>query len=182
MPQIAQQDYFRIIPAEGRSFTDDAGALLQLFNAYLRGIAYDCDIVLYHSEGEEQSGRVVAQGKERGQVGVFIATENQPVMFEFTVEQYEGLRAVQEAHDAKYGLEETLPQITSNSDDQNAFLYDGAGDTFICVDGYLLAVEYDDGKISAITPTTQRVPEGADYVDISYEDSQKLLGIEEGNA
>lgn len=184
MPQIAQQDYLRILPAAGRSLTDDAGAMLQLFNAYLRGTAYDCDVVYAHGQDHGQeyelSGRVVGTGKRGEMAGVIIVADNRitPITFELTTQQYEGLRAVQEAHDAKYGLEETLPQIVAHTDAQGAFLYDSSGDTYICVDDYLLAVEYDDHDISAITPTTQRVPDDADFVNISYEDSQKLTGFE----
>jgi len=171
MPQIAQQDYKVIAPKEGRTFHADAAALGELKKAILNGIGFDClikDTIVddgdinrvlgFYPDGSAASYYRLAYGE--------IKTTD----LYYTVGQYQGLAAVQNAVDEASSLMDVLPDFTKNSGhllvDDPAYL--------VCVDGKFLTVTGDE-TIESLTIAETGPTAG--FVNITWEDAQKLIGL-----
>jgi len=173
MPQIAQQDYKIIAPKEGRSLKNDASALAELKKSVLNGIAFDCllkDDVLAEEGTLDRVLGVYGDGSlvyawDSGNDG-YVAID-----IPYTVTQYQGLSAVQEAMDEEDDLQSIMPTLEISG----GYLLASADDNmFVCVDGKYLTVTGD--VIIEALAIAETGPSNA-FVNISWEDAQKLIRL-----
>lgn len=175
MPQIAQQDYKIIKPTLGRAVVADAAALAELKKAFLNGTIYDCII---ESPIAQDSG----DGRVLGTLGpnptIYVTDPDDSgnpgtINFPFTIPQYQGLAAVQAEVDRIDGAVHTLLPIFGAI--SNGLSEIGAGYDVCTPEGYRYKVTLADGKIATIEASTAKT-EG-DFIAISIEDAQKLIGL-----
>lgn len=170
MPQIAQQDYKVIAPKEGRSLVGDAVAVGELKRSVLNGIAFDCllkDILA----DEGTLDRVLGLYEDGSEIYAFNTGDGEIRHMEipYTITQYQGLAAVQDAMDEEYGLMPAIPVLANSGHlevDDPTFA--------ICVDGKYLTVT-GDSTIEALAIAETGPTE--DFVNITWEDAQKLIGL-----
>lgn len=178
MPQIAQQDYIRIAPKIGRTINVDAAGLARIKQLLHRGTILDAQIVTAFEENTEDSGEI-------GRVIGFFKDQNIYVYDGFNGEimnistsyyekQYEGLAAVQLAID-KYGgkVFTDLPDIRIG---ENGELFEFAEVVKIGVNGHYLIATQSDGALATIS-LGEQIPEGTEFVNITWDDAQKLIGL-----
>lgn len=175
MPQIAQQDYIRVAPKIGRGLNDDAVALAQLAGHLERGTLFDVLLSDYPENGSLT--RVAFFVTDTRQIG-FIDSDDfsvSAIAVNFSEKQYEGLSAVQLAIDEyTHGPEQALPLLTT----QGQWLMEDNDSIFICVDGYKLDVDTNEGKLMRLSISQNKPdPDNDDWVNITWEDAQKLIGL-----
>ena len=180
MPSIAQQDYLVI---KGKAETDyrliaGVAALIE------RKTLFDAIIVIEttgeHAFFAECRPLSILGGPEDGNLRVDIYYDGGNSVIEvpsFTQTQFEGLAAIQDAENY-YG--EIGIGVDTYASDPDLYLYEGEGGNFICSDGKFLKVsltqiEGDEYKITAIEQTEKTAEDG--YVNVSFEDAQKLIGL-----
>lgn len=175
MPQIAQQDYIVIKPKKGRAANVDAECLRRLKQACENGTIFDC--IIYEPTVAEESdfSRVIA-GYDIS-ILLYSAGDTEIVSIEFpyTVTQYQGLAAVQEAEDEySGGVEEVLPSLSLVL---GGYLNEDNEGIPICVNGFRLSVTAPDGTIAALEISDTKPAEGEDFINIAWEDALKLIGL-----
>lgn len=163
-------NYTVIAPKEGRSFSTDAAALAELKKSILNGIGFDCLIKdILNNEGTLD--RVLGLYEDGSLIFAFNAGDGEIYHIEipYTVTQYQGLAAVQEAMDEEYGLMDSLPQLRNSG-------HLGIDGTVIpiCVDDKYLTVTGSE-TIEALTIAETGPTEN--FVNITWEDAQKLIGL-----
>lgn len=175
MPQIAQQDYKVIAPKPGRDCSTDAAALGELKKAVLNGIGFDC-LLKDIAADEGTLGRILGFHEDSFSVDVWDAANSQSVNIELpcTVTQYQGLAAVQQAIDEQEGMMDRLPVLTA---DGNHYLAEDDFGGYICVDNKFLLASPINMKIASLTMADTGPGEGDDFVNITWEDAQKLIGL-----
>lgn len=171
MPQIAQQDYKVIAPKEGRAFDVDAAALAELKKSILAGIGFDCLIKDTLSD-DGDINRVLGFYPNGSVVDYYSVgnTEVKSLPLQYTVAQYQGLAAVQEAVDEARRLMDAIPDLTK----LDGYVRVDYPTFSICVDGKYLTVTGDD-TIEALAIAETGPTE--DFINISWEDAQKLIGL-----
>lgn len=173
MPQIAQQDYKVIAPKEGRIFSGDAAALVEIKKSILNGTIFDCLIKdTLVSDGD--INRILGLYPDGTSISYYSQADGNIMTVElpYTVTQYQGLAAVQEALDKEISIQTNIPLLTKRMD--NVHLGDDNSTTFICVDGKFLTVT-GSGTIEALTIAGTGPSEN--FVNITWEDAQKLIGL-----
>lgn len=175
MPQAGQQEYKVIAPKEGRALNADAAAIGELKKAILAGIGFDCLIKDTTAEDGDIS-RLLALYPSGAAVAYYsFGSGNIEVIgLDYTINQYQGLAAVQEAEDEEIKLQTQLPMLTKGMDDVH--LSDDNTEVFICIDGKYLTVT-GSGTIEALTIAETGPAPGADFINITWEDAQKLIGL-----
>lgn len=172
MPQIAQQDYIRVFVPEGRSLENDANVLATLLKAAENGTIFDV-ILGFMTNGEPDCQfRVLAYKLLDRTITYYYDGENIDLSFSYSLTQYYGLAAVQAEVDRIDGLTDVFPTFIAT----NGFLSESNSGWPICTpEGYQYKVTLVEGKIATIEVSTTKV-EG-DYIAISIEDAQKLIGL-----
>lgn len=180
MPQIAQQDYKIIAPTPGRAGVNDAAVLGELAKAFLlNGTIYDCIIMNPTRYDSGDIIRIICVKKKDGQILLgFIDPDDFSLnnfIISYTPTQYQGLAAVQEGMDRVDGqVYNALPDLYIVS--VNSFLGEDIAGYQICTpESYQYKVTLADGKIATIEASTTKI-EG-DFIAISIEDAQKLIGL-----
>lgn len=175
MPQIGQQEYKVIAPKEGRAFNNDAAALGELKKSILNGIGFDCLIKDTLSD-DGDINRVLGFYPDGSPVAYYSIADNGIKILEisFSVTQYQGLAAVQEQMDEAIGLQSVMPDFETTN---LHLLATGQSDSlFVCVDGKYLTVTGSE-TIEALT-IAETGPAGSDdFINITWEDAQKLIGL-----
>lgn len=180
MPSIAQQDYIVIKPNSSRAALSDAECLSKLKLACLNKTIFDCLVFDPFITGEDCYNRVISASLE-GPADSFGVTvydagdaEFKTQLLEYTVAQYQGLAAIQQAIDEKYRLMLSLPSL--ETDGGTYYLYVVNPSTAVCVDGKCLIVTGSD-TIEAIEIAETGPGESEPFVNITWEDAQKLIGL-----
>lgn len=174
MPQIAQQDYKVIAPKPGRAFNQDAAALGELKKAILNGIGFDC-----LPKGITESNtlnRVLGTYEGGSKVDVWDVGNGGVASIElpYTVTQYQGLAAVQNAIDEAEGA--VFGRIPEMAYSGEGYLMEGYTSLLICLDGkYLIPVADDNDNLESLTIAETGPTEN--FVNITWEDAQKLIGL-----
>lgn len=177
MPSIAQQDYIIIAPKEGRALADDAAAMGQLKKAVLNGTSFDC-LLKDPTSAESGLTRVIYTDA----IGVAFIDPSDDVVNnispEYTPDQYSGLAAVQEAEDIIIGevLTEMPSLVKTNTGLIENILVENAGGYLICVNGKYLIVTGEE-TITALAISDEGPGESDGFVNISWDDAQKLIGL-----
>lgn len=179
MPQVAQQDYLRIAPKIGRGIDRDAAGLARIKQLMQRGTIFDAQITTFFEQDTEDSGDI-------GRVLYSFADTNLSIYdgyngeiltltLSHTAEQYEGLSAVQLAEDDYLGEVVTvLPKLSIS----NTFLNDAEQAVIICVDDCKLIPTASGGNLASLSISQDKVdPDNDDFVNITWEDAQKLIGL-----
>lgn len=175
MPSIAQQDYIVIKPKEGRAAQDDAECLHKLKSALLNGTILDC--IIYDTVPREGDfSRIIGGYKDAINFYSPGDTEIKGLNLDYTPTQYSGLAAVQEAEDEwnKQAVS-LLPALTADGGD---LLAEDVMAIPICSGGFRIKIIYDgDSKVANLELTDTKPAEGEDFINISWEDAQKLIGL-----
>lgn len=171
MPQIAQQDYKVIAPKEGRAFGADAAALAELKKSILNGIGFDC-LIKDTVSGDGDINRVLGFYLNGSAVSLYSLADGEITTYDlvYTVPQYQGLAAVQNAMDDK-GLQNFLPAFERVDTHLQASASD---DMSVCVDGKYLTVT---GSETIETLSIAETGPTENFVNITWEDAQKLIGL-----
>lgn len=178
MPQIGQRDYLYIKPVNADTVVNDAAALGQLKKAMESGTAWDCLIANYgyYEEGLVNLSRVLCVYGEPvvGSLFLFDADAGRIVecVFSNTTTQYEGLAAIQAELKAGGSIITKLP-VLANSEGGLMEVYDG---TYVSVDGCYLIPTIDSARIVSLS-IGDKIPDGTDFINITWEDAQKLIGL-----
>lgn len=174
MPQIAQQDYKVIAPKPGRAFADDAAALGELKKAILKGIGFDC-LIGGSMAGEYDINRVFGFYPDGSAVSYYSCSNGDIIEMglPYTITQYQGLAAVQNAMDEADGLQSSLPNFEKSD---THLLASADSDAFVCVDGKYLTVTGSE-TIEALAIAETGPDEGYTVINISWEDALKLIGL-----
>lgn len=180
MPQIANQDYNVVAPQYAEVIMNDAAALGMLAGHIERGTIWDVIVKTVITSPQENCSVRILSIYSRPSDSRIINTialyngyddEINTIDIKCSPTQYEGLAAVQVACEDSSGL----PELTIDAD---AYLKDSTSDYYLCVDGKLVSVATDDDdNISSLTVSTESPAEGADWVNVPYEDLQKLIGL-----
>ena len=179
MPQIAQQDYKIIAPKDGRSFIKDAAALAELKKAVLNGIAFDRLIKNYMAD-EDTLDRVLGVYRDGSSVSSYDIGDGETadISLPYTVAQYQGLAAIQQAIDEKYGLMQNLPSLEYDGEDNSLNVAVSAQlNVYVCVDGKKIITTVEGDKIKALTLSETGPGEDTPFVNITWEDAQRLIGV-----
>ena len=187
MPSIAQQDYIVIKPKQGRAAQNDAAALSQLAGIKERngGLGFFdvliADPINSEMPEEAQFSRVVATyGGESRASGIVLTVydgtndEFLNIQVRYFQAQYQGLAAVQQAMDELFGLQNSVPTLEVND---AHILASANDDAFVCIDGKYLLPEKAGGKLASITIAETGPGEDTPFVNITWEDAQKLIGL-----
>ena len=189
MPSIAQQDYIVIKPKQERATKDDAAAMAQLAGIKERdGQLGFFDVLINKpivSEGVtiEQYSRVIATYGDKPRtrpisLTVYEGTNDEIVNLavDYSQKQYQGLAAVQEAIDEKYGGMNILPVLLTQQ--VTNYLQEEDMGGYICVDNkYLIATVDGEDKLISLTMADTGPIEPDAFVNITWEDAQKLIGL-----
>lgn len=174
MPSIAQQDYIVIkTSASPRPFTIDAAALSQIAGCMSRGNIYDCLLQNYDGN-DEYFARIIAFAPSSKTIFYYEwnSGEMDSIEVDYTVTQYQGLAAVQEAEDEIEGeVMLALPALGT----ADSHLIEEENDYPICVDGKFLIPAVSGGKLASLTIAETGPGEG--FINITWEDAQKLIGL-----
>lgn len=168
MPQIANQDYNIVAPQYADTVDRDAAALSVLAGHLERGTIFD---VLIENGVDNPDGiaRVVSV---KDTIIFIVSPVSGPINIDadYTPSQYEGLAAVQKACE----MTDDLPGLST----YNGYLSQSQDEIFLCVDGKLIAAEVDgNDKLASISISNESPAADADWVNISWEDAQKLIGL-----
>ena len=178
MPQIANQDYKIIAPTPGRPVNVDAAALGELAKALLNGTIYDCIVISPLLANSEDTALIGCVSKVRG---VFTLGFINPDDFSigsieilYTPDQYQGLAAIQaEVDRIDDAVSSELPIFRADS---NGLLYEENSGYQICTpEGYWCRVTIENDKIASIKASDNKIED--DFIAISIEDAQKLIGL-----
>ena len=174
MPQIAQQDYIVIKPKEGRAANVDAECLRRLKQACENGTIFDC-LVGNILMNEGAIDRVLGFYEDGTLIRVSDVANNEDGLIElpYTVEQYSGLAAVQNAVDETIEVMTQLPELHN----ANGYLWDNTSGEIIGVNGYKLAVTASGGILTALEISDVELGDDDDFVNIAWEDALKLVGL-----
>lgn len=176
MPQVAQQDYIKVVPKEGRNITADAAAMAQIVGLMNRGTIMDAEMIVSWFGTGYYKAKCIAYGKN--EIAYFDSPdlgEVRLVDVDFTEKQYEGLSAIQLAEDAFFGeTQGAMPELGLADDE---YLSDAYSGTLICVDDYKLIATINSGNLAALSISDQKPAPGGDFVNITWEDAQKLIGL-----
>lgn len=179
MPQAAQQDYLVIKGAE----VTDYRLIAKVASLIERKTLFDA-VIAIEATGEypffAECRPLSIDGAPGFNPKVYIFYDGSYSSIEippFTQTQFEGLAAIQEAENT-YG--EIALGVNTYGSDPDIYLYESEEGNFICSDGKLLKValtqkEGDVYEITAIEQTTKTLDDG--YVNVSFEDAQKLIGL-----
>ena len=173
MPSIAQQDYKVIAPKDGRGFMEDAAALAELKKAVLNGIGFDC-LLKNIADDDGALDRVLGFYEDCSDVYCFSTGNGGIVHIELphTVAQYQGLAAVQNAIDEEDGtVMSALPTFRVEANN----LFENNTGYWPCVDGKFLIPAVSGGKLASLTIAETGPANG--FVNITWEDAQKLIGL-----
>lgn len=174
MPSIAQQDYIVIkTSASLRPFTIDAAALSQIAGCISRGNIYDCLLQNYDGN-DEYFTRIIAFAPSSKTIFFYQWTSGEVDNAEvsYTVTQYQGLAAVQEAEDEILGeVMLALPALKT----ADSHLIEKENGYPICADSKFLIPAVSDGKLASLTIAETGPVNG--FVNITWEDAQKLIGL-----
>lgn len=175
MPQAAQQDYIRIVPKVAENFSADAYALAEAKSKLLLGTIYDCIIVTYTNGVDELRSRPIADERD----GIYFYDPDESavsyVEIPYTIEQYEGMGAVQQALWDADKEQSSLPVLEEVG--SNYLAEEHSGDCHLCdEEGNLVKVTSVDGIIVALERTTTK-PEGDDFVKVDFSELLKLIGL-----
>lgn len=171
-----QQDYKVIAPKQGRDIISDAAALGELKKAILNGIGFDC-IIKDTVGGDGDFNRVLGFYPDGSLVNIWSTANLEafpPIEMLYTVTQYQGLAAVQQALDEKYGLQEGMTYLTTSG--ATSYLQEDSAGRYICVDNKYLIVTGDE-TVTTLTIAETGPGQGDDFVNITWEDAQKLIGL-----
>lgn len=167
MPQMANQDY-NVISVPDQLSESVFGSVAVLRHIEQQNI-FDVIIDQQSTSGYKGKSRIVAvyEDYETGRPGIVYFNGNiqSSVLFQFTLAQYEGLAAIAEAR----GLDSIAELGISNG--TLGILFE---ETRICVDGYLLNAINTDGKLTGLSIGNKATGE---FIDITWEDAQKLIGL-----
>lgn len=169
MPQVAQQDYIKIMGVG----LYDCRLLAGLVKAITNHTIFDVIIDFTEVTGDYVRALAYNYNSERlfGYV-TYYDDNNQTfgyINFAYTITQYEGLAAIQERI-------EHFTEIPALGLAEGQYLYENATGCFITIDGMAIAVVAENGKIVALSQTD--VDEtSTDYANITSEDAQKLIGL-----
>lgn len=175
MPQIAQQDYKVIAPKPGRSFNVDAAALGEIKKAILNGIGFDCLIKNAGIADEGTLDRILGFYGGGSLVKYYDSGDGEikGVDLTYTVTQYQGLAAVQNAEDELLGeAVQSLPTLGTTK----SHLVETGEEFPIYVDGKYLTPTASGGKLTALAVAETGPGEFA-HINITWEDAQKLIGL-----
>lgn len=180
MPQIAQQDYLRIVPAKGRGgIAQDAEAFVRMKQSLHRGTILDVAITTAFEEDTEDSGYIGRVIGYHGDTSVFVYdgfnNEIVTLLLPYSEAQYEGLSAVQLAEDAYLG--ETMTELPKIGRVNDVYLSETNKSMWICINDYILTVSMSGGKLTGLTISGEKVDPGNNWVNITWEDAQKLIGL-----
>lgn len=175
MPQIAQQDYNKIV-INGASIKDDANAMYLLACQYERGTVFDTVIVIPATdEARECNIRITSIiGTGPSSVGLNFLDSRHPtrignISLDHPSRTYRVLAKMQ----AETG---TYPVLMY--DEENHLTDNG---TPVVVDGFYIAVTVDeDDVLTGVQITDQKAIE-ANTVEITEEDAFDLIGMFVGN-
>lgn len=168
-----QSEHPIIRPAYAKAVVYDAEALGQLAGHVERGTIFD---VLVEKATDDTDGltRVLNVGGEFPYLFLYLFSAPDasvmPLQIEYNPTQYSGLAAVQKA----VGATTEIPELATNDD----FLIETTEGRFICVgDKFVSATKDDDDKAIAFAITDTSPTAGTDYINISADDLQKLIGL-----
>ena len=171
-------------------YLTDYGFLSQLRERINAGLLFNTTIVYFEQQqslppGPKESVEYLPVSFNENIQEVRIARGSAPKEFivpNYTSTQFEAMAAIQVALES-FGLVDLVTEYMDPNEDEPSgepiYLCDDGSGKFICVDGYLLAVETestDDGDIVAHITKSNIRSEG-EYGDITMEDAQKLIGI-----
>ena len=176
MPQIAQQDYIVIKPKEGRAANVDAECLRRLKLACENGTIFDCLVKDITIAEDNSLGRVLGKGLNNNSADIYDTGNAEPYTLElpYTVEQYSGLAAVQEAEDEYLETAASDMPSLGNSD---GFLSEFIEGLSICVNDFKLFVTVSGGILTALEISDTKPDESDDFINIAWEDALKLIGL-----
>lgn len=176
MPSIAQQDYIVIKTSQKRYFYQDAEAMSKIVGAVSRNTLFDCLIENIDDSADTYYFRPVGYMPKDKTLYYYDATDGEMdgVRIPHSESQYQGLAAVQQALDAKYGFQVSIPELTSSGD--TSYLQEGSEGRYICVDNKYLIITGDE-TVTALTIAETGPGEGDGFVNITWEDAQKLIGL-----
>lgn len=171
MPSIAQQDYLR---PSGKSVYD-CHLFAALAHNIQQGTVFDTVFEMINGDGDTEIDRVLSYTPYTTEKNIYYCDTVDVGIKSFTLEhtqtQYEGLAAIQDA--AEYY--DNIPALEV----KNGFIYDdNVAEGYICVEGKKLAVTVaDDSTIAALAISDESPTEAQNFVNISWEDAQKLIGL-----
>lgn len=96
---------------------------------------------------------------------------------EYTVAQYQGLAAIQHAIDEKYRLMLNLPPLEFDGEDNSLNVASSQANIYVCVDGKKIITTIVEDKIKALTLSETGPAADERFVNITWEDAQKLIGL-----
>ena len=174
MPSIAQQDYLKI-SCQG---TRDCHLLAAIAHNVKQGTLFETVISIITGDGRTFFTRPDAY--RVGQMGdvevalVYFKDPSNPdfekAQIYYNQTQYEGLAAIQDA----INVHTEIPSI----DQQEHGLFTHDSDNYVCVNGkYLVPEISEDDKLLGITISEESPAAGTDFINISWEDAQKLIGV-----
>ena len=168
MPSIAQQDYLR---PQGKSL-NDCHLLAALAHNIQQGTIFDTIIDLYEG-GDKSYSPIIGHFPDSQSLFFYDATaeEIQKVSIPYTQTQYEGLAAIQDKQEGGY---DQLPSLTKDS----GHLYDySLNGMYICIGGKYREVTTDGNQKIASLVISDESAAPDTYIDISWDDAQKLIGL-----
>ena len=171
MPQIANQDYNTLRLNYSNAAYTDAGILALIAGHIERGTIYDTVIEIYSNDFGRVCGVDIQDGYPK--IGGMDAADGSSWGIEvpYTPTQYEGLAAVQVAC-------EMTGEIPGLQVDDNSYLQEGSTGSYLCVSGKCVQVTVDDySAIAALTIVDSVPASGEDWVNVPFEELQKLIGI-----
>lgn len=174
MPSIAQQDYIVIKTSQKRYFQDDAEAMSKIAGAISRNTLFDCLIENIDDAQVPYYFKPVGY-MPKDKIFYYYDAANgdmEGMDIPYSESQYQGLAAVQQALDAKYGRQDGIPTLTLSG----AYLQEDSEGRYICVDNKYLIVTGDE-TVTALTIAETGPGEGDGFVNITWEDAQKLIGL-----
>lgn len=178
-----QQDYIVIKPENrNRSFELDADCLAKIAGALEKNTIFDC-LLWQFDDPDSVLTRIIARelGSPTARSIVYYdIIRGQIFLLEipYTETQYQGLAAIQHAIDEKYGLMQNLPSLEYDGEDNSLNVAVSAQlNVYVCVDGKKIITTVVEGKIKALTLSETGPGEGDDFVNITWEDTQKLIGV-----
>lgn len=175
MPQIANQDYNVIRPTIADAVWDDAAALGILAGHLDRGTIFDVVLNSFTSD----YARVIGLDEDlRGGASITVYNTFDGKMQSFNVVytsvQYEGLSAIQKSlFELDPSTKNDLPALTLIDSE---FLSDAPSGSYVCIDNKYVGVNYDQNHKITDLFIYEDGPE-SDYVNLSWEDAKKLIGL-----
>lgn len=171
MPQIAQQEYLKIVPKEARSIKNDAECLRRLKAACLNGTIFDCIVKLGSAFSR-------ALAIEESAVGIDIwdydNSEYATISVPYSVKQYSGLAAVQSAEEEITGVTDEIPALA----DTDGYLTEDNEGFLICCDDYKIIVTLDDDDvIEALEKSDVKATESENHINVPFDKIEDLIGL-----